>query len=381
MNNQKNTNSLFGAIDTMRINHQLSNLCHGKELRAELIRLGKAGRSEEESAALADRIMKEVLVYENVRETVEENTSGAVNELFAMMDTMEQKDRVLALDKILFGLECVSDDEAFARAVNAADAEALYRERHGEGPECSDETEDILKRKLLLKVENMNLSPKALQRLAGRFGNGEGWVATAAAFGREGYALKCLAAMDLIQRGGKEADVSEAVLTACVDVDMQAVADAVSRGQMVEKVALTVLKVATIAGLIILYCNFIHDIFSIKKTVALPSGEIVNVVATPARAKSNFIGFFIAMGLYDDVLRMLDPLLQKGAALVGDSWVFLQKLVSMDRTSLRDGLNRLAESAIAKAAKPFVLVEALAQNRETAQEEWTDVTDFEKAQN
>lgn len=257
MDNRNNGGKLFHAFDTAQINHQCSRLREGEALWDVLYESAcKHGLSGSGAEALVNQILTETSNYLSIREEVEGSLSDAANRLFHLLENIHPHTRIMILDHLLLGLECVCDDEAVVYVRTKRDnLDGFYYEVRGEGPIWSPETEKQLRRKILELLHNMKLSPKLLQHMITRFGSDDSWTATAAAFGQSSYELKCLAAMNLVMRGGEYADVSQAVLSACMDIDERAAAYAVARGQASEDTAFSILSTKVCAGLLIL-CIF-----------------------------------------------------------------------------------------------------------------------------
>lgn len=244
----------IGTADTKRVLEQIRNKDPKALLDLLVSMAGEKGYDTKRGAELATGIMDGVEQYEATRELLETDVKAALTPLFNKLEKQPPEQRMLILDQALFGLTCAEDEALLERVEKRGFRKGganLYQELRGMPPVWSPEKEVELKAALVKKVGNLNLSEGAVNRMAKKLSHGD-YAATAAAFGREGYFLKCATAMHLYLEAGEGATVEEAVAEACTGVDAQALGDAVHRGQVVEKAAKILLGLAIGAAFILM---------------------------------------------------------------------------------------------------------------------------------
>ena len=263
MFNEKNQNG-FSVNDTVGYIEQVLGHNPG-EVRNYLIGLAqKAGLSSEESEAVADRIMVSAAQYEETREAMETDVREAMQPFFEKLSGLPGEQRIIALDEILFGLQCASDDELYSAVMEKQggilgigarnSGKSVYLNRHRELPEWSPEEEARMRDEVYDQIANLRLSPKYLARLTRKFSRGE-YTAAAAAFGKDGYSLKCAASMLCWLENREKLDPETAVAETCAGIDVQALGDAVRRGLIAEKVAKALMQAVVIT---LAFLSFTH---------------------------------------------------------------------------------------------------------------------------
>ena len=263
MFNEKNQNG-FSVNDTVGYIEQVLGHNPG-EVRNYLIGLAqKAGLSSEESEAAADRIMVSAAQYEETRETMGTDVREAMQPFFEKLSGLPGEQRIIALDEILFGLQCASDDELYSAVMEKQggilgigarnSGKSVYLNRHRELPEWSPEEEARMRDEVYDQIANLRLSPKYLARLTRKFSRGE-YTAAAAAFGKDGYSLKCAASMLCWLENREKLDPETAVAETCAGIDVQALGDAVRRGLIAEKVAKALMQAVVIT---LAFLSFTH---------------------------------------------------------------------------------------------------------------------------
>ena len=278
MFNEKNQNG-FSVNDTVGYIEQVLGHNPG-EVRNYLIGLAqKAGLSSEESEAAADRIMVSAAQYEETRETMGTDVREAMQPFFEKLSGLPGEQRIIALDEILFGLQCASDDELYSAVMEKQggilgigarnSGKSVYLNRHRELPEWSPEEEARMRDEVYDQIANLRLSPKYLARLTRKFSRGE-YTAAAAAFGKDGYSLKCAASMLCWLENREKLDPETAVAETCAGIDVQALGDAVRRGLIAEKVAKALLHAVVITLGVL---SFIH-LCSLLDKLSFASGSL-----------------------------------------------------------------------------------------------------------
>ncbi|MBR3992698.1 MAG: WecB/TagA/CpsF family glycosyltransferase, partial [Anaerotignum sp.] len=150
----------------------------------------------------------------------------------------------------------------------------------------------------------MRLSPKALSRMEKALTKGTSPVLTAAAIGRESHDIKCMAALELFLESDGQMDAVEAAYIACNAMQMQAVADAVHRGVIVEKAATALIIASVIAAILIIAYYFppMLELYHAIGELALPSATNVLAQTLEANAAAMRMKMMIGVGGLLDVL-------------------------------------------------------------------------------
>ena len=232
----------FDTFDTMIIYENLTNLSNYSEMKEALSKMAQErGGGFSDSINLAETVIRGVARYEVTRMDVGENVQTAMQTVLDQIKDTDPDRRMSILSQMLFALDICSNDEMMAK-LDYQSGEALYNENWGSNLIYTPEGEAELQERLLEKVASFNLSPKALERMTAGLGKTNDYTATAAALGREGFELKCVAATHLYLCNRSTMDIPEAINIACVHTDMQAVADSVCLGLISRNVADIILK-------------------------------------------------------------------------------------------------------------------------------------------
>lgn len=229
----------------------------------------KEGIPGSESEGLVEKIMTEVEAYENTCDLVSEDAQAAMESVFEKISQQEPAQRMDIMNQMLFGFCLFTEEEELRKLRSGVSGEALYRQEFPEAIAWSPEAEDELKQQLVEKATNLRLSPAALERMRISLRNTGDYVATSAALGRDGYTLKCAAAMDLYLRNRDHITPEEAALNACAFVDLEAMADGVRVGEIAETVSLILLAVR----LVVMFCRIVSLMMA-----AATLGELVITV-------------------------------------------------------------------------------------------------------
>ena len=328
-------NEYISNWQSAKVFAQMAEIEKGQEIYDTLVAMAQR-KGREDSETLAARIMSGVYAYENTREVLEASVEDAVAPLFEKLSERTPEEQAAALDQILFGFEAMGDDELFRQTI--ADSEKAYTDNRGDvrfGP-GSVET---LKAELLKKMGNMNLSPKAMDRMISRLKNSGDYTATAAALGRRGFALKSVAAMTAYLEAGEGADITEAVTGACASVDVQALGDAVNRGLIARKAARIILGAIVLAVTLMLLIACFSELslaFSALSTVT-------DKVLLMSIGKEALVLVLLANGVMD-FPTLMEPVTEKAADWAGRLTVLLSGLVRKGKEAVEDGLKAVIES-------------------------------------
>lgn len=242
------------AISSEELYMWMSQMNITDNARQSLILLAEEsdkGLSSEECAQLADQILLAVGRYELLHEQMESDAGGAMRQFLDSLNDLDVKERIDIMDQLFFGLRCAEDERLFQLISAENGGDALYRKMRG-APDYSPGKEEELRSKLIQKAGSMRVCPGLYKKLGEQVKKNGNCAASAAAFGREGYMLKCVTAMELYLNGESAMSPDEAVALACTSVDLEAVGDAVNRGLKVQRAATIALSVIVVVGSILL---------------------------------------------------------------------------------------------------------------------------------
>lgn len=209
------------------------------------------GIHERKAYENADALIRMVAERENLCSMLSEDAAQVLDTFLNESDRMTGYDRKIQLQKLAFGLKLYQDNALLDKLKEGADYGQLFHEYYTENEKDSSVTCETLEEDVRNLMANYHISSKAMRHFVKRLEEGEGLVATSAALGQEGLRFKCVAAMDLYLRNQKTMTVEDAVNTACADVEIQAVADAVAKGQLTEERALKIISIAVSAAIIL----------------------------------------------------------------------------------------------------------------------------------
>ena len=355
MDRQENK-KLFSAVDVNSIRHQISDFRQGAEVKEILIRKAeKQGKSHEEAVEIADQIMEETMVFDNLRSELDNDSQDAMESCLDAVDTADPDTRMRILNNIRISLEIIDDKDMLAIIADAKDKERAFEKLCGETPAWSAEEEAELKRSVLEKAESMKLLPSALTAMARRLKRNSCCVA-AEAMGKAGYALKCIAAMNLYLNS-TEMSVTECVAAAGSGVEIQALGDAVHRGLITEERAEKWMRAIIYAALAIAFMVIWYRLSVIViegyptrlKTAAkaIVTGKYLPVLQDKEciwilRIVSAVYGLFMT-DLSSNLLGgLIDKAAKTSSVLIGDLTTLLSGQISREPGSAAGGLERLS---------------------------------------
>lgn len=193
------------------------------------------GINERKAYENADAIIRLVAAHENASNMLSEDAMEVLNTFLKESERMRGYDRRILLHQLYFGLKLYQDEELIEQVKEGTGESALFREyytRCGEDPAI---TEAMLEEDIRKLMGNYRISPKAMRVIVRQMEKNQNLRATASALGEDGMRFKCIVAMDLYLRNKDTMTMEQAVNIACTNVQLQAVADAVSRGQITEE--------------------------------------------------------------------------------------------------------------------------------------------------
>lgn len=198
----------------------------------------------------ADAIIRMVASHENAASMLSDDAQGVLNEFLNESASMSGYDRKILLHQLYFGLKIYQDDELMEKVKEGSTESDLFHEyykRCGEDPTI---TETMLQEKISEMMGNYRLSPMAMRYIVEQMEKSQNLRATASAIGEDGLRFKAFVAMNLYLRNKDTLTMEEAVHIACTNVELQAVADGVSRGLITEERAKRVFAVVALMGLL-----------------------------------------------------------------------------------------------------------------------------------
>lgn len=207
-------------------------------------KLGLTGVDRDETEDKCTQIMNYVRYFTAARDGLNCDLIGSVNAFLERMDGFMARER--AMKEILRGLDMADCGccEAFTGGrKDSADGEELF-DRYDRMPYTNLRTE------FMTRIGQLNLSAGAVDRMLKELRKSPDCVASAAAYGKDGYELKCLTAMHMCLT---RRDISpwQAAANTCLGTDFQAVGDAVRLGRLAGETAGWLLYGSIIAAVIL----------------------------------------------------------------------------------------------------------------------------------
>ena len=329
---------LFTRKDTRAIYRSVAYTEDYSTLRDKLIVIYKQNGYDnaQDSLDLAERTIEAVSQYHLYLDIVNEDKDNgrekALQKLYDDLSDLPEETRVDILDRAIFGLK---ESGSFDRSYNAA--EDYMANYEGRKHYCSD-NEQELKTRLAETIKGLNLSEKQVKRWAKELCDSSDVVVTSAAFGRESFEFKCFCAARLFCKKGDNENmtVEEAAVSACTTIELQAVADAVHRGQLTAKAArqilLGILIAAGLAGIIFLTLGCSMIVFSL--ILSLGTDSVLAGVVTMLWG-----GLF--MTLAENNYDLLKDKGENELGALSAGMTFVQK----DAQNVKDGIDKIFDTS------------------------------------
>lgn len=242
---------MLDTFDHVEIYAAAAELDSGSSLKSAMLsmpgKLGLKDMSSAEAEDMASQITRFVGRYEAARDGISCDLIGSVNKFLESMDSYTTRERFMK--GILRGLD-MSENGLNPEIFDGKSGSAAYEEIFG----CDDKYENMpysnLRTEFMTRLGQLNFSSKAIDRMLRELKKSPDFVASAAAFGREGYELKCLTAMHLCLT---RIDMTpwEASINACLGTDIQAVGDAVRLGRVTAEAAGVLMNGCVIAAVLV----------------------------------------------------------------------------------------------------------------------------------
>lgn len=287
----KNEYRLFDKTDFGKIYNKMTE---NSGLIAALVQMQTdMGINERKAYETADDLSHRVAVFVGCESLLREDTEEVLDDFLAYSEKLQGYDRKLLLHQLSFGLHLYQDADLIERLKEGSTIDELFREYYavyGEDPAYS---EDFLATQIRREASAFCISPKVMKAIAKKLEKSDNLVAASAALSEEGNRFKCIVAMNLYLNNQDTMSIDDAVSTACTDIEVEAVADAVARGQMTADTAhkiLTALCITTVLAALITLTGglFAHDMKLLELSRNLFLG--IGVVAIVENAIAGVVG-------------------------------------------------------------------------------------------
>ena len=210
----------------------------------------KRGIPERKAFENANDMIRLVAEHEHLENMLCEDAEATLDQFLHASNKMSSYDRKVLLHQLYFGLKLYQDPELVDQLQDGVSMEKLFHDyytRWGEDPSL---TEALLEEKVRALIADHHISPQAMRVIARRLKRNANTLATSAALGEHGQRFKCVTAMELYLRNQDKLTMEEAVTAACTGVQTEALADAVSSGQIADDIAMKILLAAFTAALL-----------------------------------------------------------------------------------------------------------------------------------
>lgn len=219
-----------------------------------LVEMPKKYKAEIENVEdVAKEIMQTASDYEYVRDCITDGNTMAAIEDFLKTCSTSKYQRLDILRRINFGLGYY-DNKKIDVLLSNADAELDFGKYMDNDAERIDD-EEVLKESIMKKLSASCVSSQSLREYAQQLRTSGNVLASSAAFGREGYRIKCIVAMDTYINEDNLTP-EDAALLACCTTDAQAYANATKAGEKSKGKAAYVIKGLgkAVSLVVVIYC-------------------------------------------------------------------------------------------------------------------------------
>lgn len=183
----------------------------------------------------AKELMEAVANYQYVRNSVFDNRAMETLEDYLETCGSSRFDKLHILHQINFGLSLYDGNDAVSlirKDTNGNELFTQYMKKEGDRIDSEEELKDSIK-------ENMShicLSSHHLRQYAQSLKTSDNVLASSKVLSKEGYKYKCIVSMQIYLKN-EEFNLKEAVVTACREADIQAIANAVRIGEASQEYA------------------------------------------------------------------------------------------------------------------------------------------------
>lgn len=221
-----------------------------------------AGINEQKAYETADYLIHKVALFEDCMSCLRESTEDVLDDFLAYSQKLQGYDRKLLLHQLCFGLRLHQDASLIDRLKEGATIDELFRNYYavyGENPAYS---EDRLAIEIHRQASAFQISPEAMKAIVKNLEKSDDLVATSAVLSEDGLRFKCIVAMNLYLNNRDAMSIDDAVRTACTNLEVEAVADAVACGRMTADTAHKILKVVCIATVLMSLITLMGSFFA-----------------------------------------------------------------------------------------------------------------------
>ena len=235
MENTRNTN--LGTPDYVEIYASAFKLDGGDSLKSVMLEmpamLGRGDLDEVEAEELYTEITQCVQRYQQLRDGLTCELIDSANSFLERRGSYVSQSELMK--DVLRGLDMAERGIDPANFEDKSSLEA-YEAAFGRDDIYESLPFSNLRTEFLERIGRLGLSKKSLERMFRELEKSPDCIASAAAIGRDGYALKCLTAMHLCL-SRREVTAKQAAMSACLNTDFEAVGDAVRLGRMAAEAA------------------------------------------------------------------------------------------------------------------------------------------------
>jgi len=302
---------------------------------------------------IADRIMKEVEHFEDTWVRVFDETrmsdslDAIMDQMFEKMSVLEPEQRMETMRQMMYVFTLHSDQKIQYLLDDGWNEIDLYREKYQKLLIDRYKSEEALQKDLKNVVNHNHISPLRVNWMKEKVLDEIPYVATAAAFGKGSYELKCITAMDLYLNSlGTREEMSPelAAVNTCMCVDLEAIADGARMGGCFESTAVVLMWILLIVA-----------------SLCVDALIVVSLVT------GGPLAFLVAIGGYLG-LEILYKLGDCFARLMGNLGVRYASMLKKGNDDMREGLHAMYENLMESQRDEFVM-------EDDTGEIWNEVTE------
>ncbi len=334
--------------------------------------------SEQKAFEVASALIGEVAKFEYTKDMMMDAPMDVIDDFLRSAKNLHGYDRKVLLHELNFGLGLYQDPELLEQMKEGATADQLFRAYYATYGEEPALTEEVLETSIRQKLAQFRVSPTVMRTMAKKLEKSKNIMFTSAELGKESQRFKCIVAMDQYLHNENVTTMADAVNIACTHMEVEAVADAVSRGQLATRTAFRIILALGLTALVLggLATLSIHLAPSaVNAIVGDSTWRVLNSAFGFATTPDGLTFLELGAGTGAVVLKKnlktmglrlitggvgVASLSNYAAKLVGKLIAKGRFLYGRDSTAVVNGFNRLADSAEA---------EEQADNRQAFEEE------------
>ena len=303
---------------------------------------------------IANRIMKEVEHFEDTwvrvfdETIISDSLDTILDQMFEKMSVLEPEQRMETMRQMMYVFTLHSDCKIHDLLDNGWNEIDLYREKYQKLLIDRYKSEEALQKDLKNVVNHNHISPLRVNWMKEKVLDEIPYVATAAAFGKGSYDLKCITAMDLYLnslRTGEAMSPELAAVNTCMCVNLEAIADGARMGGCFENTAVALMWILLIVASL-----------------------CVDVLVIAALVTGGPLAFLVAIGGYLG-LELLYKLGDCFARLMGNLGVRYASMLKKGNDDMREGLHAMYENLLESQRDAYVM-------EDDTGEIWNEVTEI-----